>query len=61
MARRGSVAVTLRDGRRFTDGVCEVLAACGTYVVVFYANNCVPIDDIVGCEANARGELATVA
>lgn len=48
------VAVELRDGKRFRDGVCEVFSSCGADFVTFYAHNRMMVDDITHCEAIAR-------
>jgi hypothetical protein len=48
------VAVELRDGQRFRDGVCEVFLSCGADFVTFYAHNRMMVDDITRCEAIAR-------
>lgn len=37
----------LRDGRRFTDGVCDVLRVCGEEIAILHAHNRVRIRDIV--------------
>ncbi len=43
------VAIELRDGQSFCDGVCEVFTACGAKYVIFHAHNCMNIDDITRC------------
>lgn len=37
----------LRDGRRITDGVCDVRRECGEDFVVLHANNVVRVCDIL--------------
>ncbi len=37
----------LRDGRRISDGVCDVRRECGEDFVVLYANNLVRVSDIL--------------
>lgn len=44
------VTVELRDGRHFSDGVCEVLASCGTKFVIFYGCNRIHVEDITCCQ-----------
>lgn len=48
------VAVELRSGQRFRDGVCEVYSSCGADFVTFFAHNRMLVDDITHCEALAR-------
>ena len=48
------VTVELRDGRHFSDGVCEVFSRCGTDFVIFHARNCVYVDDITHCQPVAH-------
>lgn len=43
------VAVKLRDGQQFRDGVCEVYSACGARYVIFHAHNRINVDDIADC------------
>ncbi len=43
------VAVELRDGQHFRDGVCEVFSGCGANFVIFYAHNRIVVDDITHC------------
>lgn len=43
------VAVQLRSGEQFSDGVCEVFSECGAELVVFHAHNCVYVADIARC------------
>lgn len=47
--------VELHDGRRFADGVCELLRQCGEDYVVFHANNRVVVGDIARAERLAHG------
>lgn len=47
--------VELRDGRRFADGVCELLRQCGEDYVVFHAHNRFVVGDIARAERLARG------
>lgn len=42
--------VELRDGRRFADGVCDVLRLCGEDFVIFHANNRFMVRDIAHAE-----------
>lgn len=42
--------VELRDGRRFADGVCELLRQYGEDFVVFHANNRIVVGDITHAE-----------
>ncbi len=44
------VAVELRDGQSFHDGVCEVYSAFGAQYVIFHAHNRIYVDDITHCE-----------
>lgn len=43
------VAVQLRDGQTFRDGVCEVFSACGAEYVIFHAHNRIHVNDITHC------------
>lgn len=45
------VAVQLRDGQSFRDGVREVFSACGAKYVIFHAHNRMNVDDILSCAA----------
>lgn len=40
----------LRDGRRVSDGVCELLRSCGEDVAILHANNRVAVADIIHAE-----------
>jgi hypothetical protein len=44
------VAVATRDGRTFTDGVCEVYSRYGADFVIFHAHNRMMVEDITWCE-----------
>jgi len=46
----GVLLLELRDGRRITDGVCDVRRECGEDFVVLHANNLVRVRDILGAE-----------
>jgi len=48
--------VELRDGRRFADGVCEVLRQYGEDYVVFHANNRLVVRDIARAELLDQGD-----
>ena len=43
------VAVEMRTGEAFADGVCEIFRACGAYLVVFHGHNCRLVEDITRC------------
>lgn len=44
------LVVEMHDGRRFADGVIDVLRQCGEDFVVFHANNRHAVSDIVRAE-----------
>lgn len=48
--------VELHDGRRFADGVCEVLHQYGEHYVVFHANNRLVVRDIARAEPLDQGD-----
>lgn len=49
--------IELRDGRRFADGVCDVLRQCGEDYVILHAHNRMIVRDIVHAERlHGRGD-----
>ena len=44
------VTIELRDGRHFSDGVCDVFSSCGTDFVVFHGHNRMYVEDITRCQ-----------
>ncbi len=58
-ANKALVAVEMRTGEAFADGVCEVFRACGADLVVFHGHNCRLVEDIARCSpVTAHGDTA---